>query len=57
MRRCLCRDSVELARWAGFGVRVFVRFERGQEEPPLKLLQLLRRLEREPELLKEFDAK
>lgn len=38
-------------------MRVFVRFERGQEEPPLELLQLLRRLEREPELLEEVDAK
>lgn len=47
-------DQREAAALFGGGVNAFSRYETGKTKPPLALVQLLRLLERHPELLEEM---
>ena len=53
VRRKLNLDQREAARLFGGGVNAFSRYETGKTRPPLALVQLLRLLDRHPELLAE----
>jgi HTH-type transcriptional regulator/antitoxin MqsA len=53
VRRKLQLDQREAARLFGGGVNAFSRYETGKTRPPLALVQLLRLLDRHPELLAE----
>ncbi|MES2918765.1 MAG: type II toxin-antitoxin system MqsA family antitoxin [Pseudomonadota bacterium] len=53
VRRKLQLDQREAARLFGGGVNAFSRYETGKTRPPLALVQLLRLLDRHPELLQE----
>lgn len=53
VRRKLQLDQREAARLFGGGVNAFSRYETGKTRPPLALVQLLRLLDRHPELLHE----
>ncbi|HET8731963.1 MAG TPA: type II toxin-antitoxin system MqsA family antitoxin [Moraxellaceae bacterium] len=54
VRRKLKLDQREAARLFGGGVNAFSRYETGKTRPPLALVQLLRLLDRHPELLEEM---
>lgn len=54
IRRRLKLSQVEAAELFGGGVNAFSRYERGETEPPRSLVQLLRILDRRPELLAEL---
>ena len=56
VRRKLQLDQREAARLFGGGVNAFSRYETGKTRPPLALVQLLRLLDRHPELLAEVRA-
>ena len=54
IRRRLKLTQAEAAELFGGGVNAFSRYERGETEPPRSLVQLLRILDRRPELLAEL---
>lgn len=54
VRRKLRLDQREAAALFGGGVNAFSRYETGKTRPPLALVQLLRLLDRHPELLEEM---
>lgn len=54
IRKRLKLSQVEAAELFGGGVNAFSRYERGETEPPRSLVQLLRILDRRPELLAEL---
>lgn len=54
VRRKLQLDQREAAALFGGGVNAFSRYETGKTKPPLALVQLLRLLDRHPELLEEM---
>lgn len=54
VRRKLRLDQREAAALFGGGVNAFSRYETGKTKPPLALVQLLRLLDRHPELLEEM---
>ena len=56
VRRKLALDQREAAEIFGGGVNAFSRYENGKTKPPLALVQLLRMLDRHPELLGEIRA-
>lgn len=53
VRRKLKLDQREAAELFGGGVNAFSRYETGKTKPPLALVQLLRLLDRHPDLLEE----
>ncbi len=53
VRRKLALDQREAAEIFGGGVNAFSRYENGKTKPPLALVQLLKMLDRHPELLSE----
>jgi len=57
IRKRLKLSQVEAAELFGGGVDAFSRYERGETEPPRSLVQLLRILDRRPELLAELRSK
>lgn len=56
VRRKLALDQREAAEIFGGGVNAFSRYENGKTRPPVALVQLLRVLDRHPELLDEIRA-
>jgi HTH-type transcriptional regulator / antitoxin MqsA len=56
VRRKLRLDQRQAARIFGGGVNAFSRYETGKTAPPLSLVQLLRVLDRHPDLLDEIKA-
>jgi len=56
VRKKLALDQKEAAEIFGGGVNAFSRYENGRTKPPLALVQLLRVLDRHPELLDEIRA-
>ncbi|OWT57623.1 type II toxin-antitoxin system MqsA family antitoxin [Candidimonas nitroreducens] len=56
VRKKLALDQREAAQIFGGGVNAFSRYETGKTKPPLALLQLLKLLDRHPELLSEVRA-
>jgi len=57
IRRKLGLNQRRAGEIFGGGVNAFSRYERGETEPPAALVQLLRLLDRHPELLDEVIAK
>ena len=53
VRKKLLLDQREAAELFGGGVNAFSRYENGKTKPPLALVQLLKVLDRHPELLSE----
>lgn len=53
VRKKLLLDQREAAELFGGGVNAFSRYENGKTKPPLALVQLLKVLDRHPELLNE----
>jgi HTH-type transcriptional regulator / antitoxin MqsA len=53
IRKKLNLDQREAAALFGGGVNAFSRYENGRTKPPLALIQLLRLLDRHPDLLSE----
>jgi HTH-type transcriptional regulator/antitoxin MqsA len=53
VRKKLALDQREAAELFGGGVNAFSRYENGKSKPPLALVQLLKVLDRHPELLSE----
>lgn len=53
IRKKLNLDQREAAELFGGGVNAFSRYENGRTKPPLALVQLLRLLDRHPDLLDE----
>lgn len=53
VRKKLALDQREAAEIFGGGVNAFSRYENGKTKPPLALVQLLRVLDRHPDLLAE----
>lgn len=56
VRKKLHLDQREAAELFGGGINAFSRYENGKTKPPLALVQLLRVLDRHPELLGEVKA-
>jgi HTH-type transcriptional regulator / antitoxin MqsA len=56
VRKKLALDQREAAELFGGGINAFSRYENGKTKPPLALVQLLRVLDRHPELLDEIRA-
>lgn len=56
VRKKLNLDQQEAGSLFGGGVNAFSRYETGKTEPPQSLVQLLRLLDRHPELLDEVKA-
>ena len=54
VRKKLHLDQREAAEIFGGGINAFSRYENGKTKPPLALVQLLRVLDRHPELLDEI---
>lgn len=54
VRQKLALDQREAGELFGGGVNAFSRYENGKTKPPLALLQLLKVLDRHPELLQEL---
>jgi HTH-type transcriptional regulator/antitoxin MqsA len=54
VRRKLALDQRQAAEIFGGGVNAFSRYENGKTKPPLALVQLLKVLERHPDLLSEI---
>ena len=54
VRKKLQLDQREAAEIFGGGINAFSRYENGKTKPPLALVQLLRVLDRYPELLNEI---
>ena len=54
VRQKLALDQREAGELFGGGVNAFSRYENGKTKPPLALLQLLKVLDRHPELLQEI---
>ncbi|PWW46763.1 type II toxin-antitoxin system MqsA family antitoxin [Melaminivora alkalimesophila] len=54
VRKKLALDQREAAEIFGGGVNAFSRYENGKTKPPLALIQLLKVLDRHPELLEEL---
>jgi HTH-type transcriptional regulator/antitoxin MqsA len=54
VRKKLHLDQREAAEIFGGGINAFSRYENGKTKPPLSLVQLLRVLDRHPELLDEI---
>jgi HTH-type transcriptional regulator/antitoxin MqsA len=54
VRKKLNLDQREAAQLFGGGVNAFSRYENGKTKPPLALVQLLRVLDRHPNLLPEI---
>ena len=54
VRKKLSLDQKQAAELFGGGVNAFSRYENGKTAPPLALLQLLKVLDRHPELLAEI---
>jgi HTH-type transcriptional regulator / antitoxin MqsA len=54
VRKKLQLDQREAAEIFGGGINAFSRYENGKTKPPLSLVQLLRVLDRHPELLDEI---
>lgn len=53
VRKKLQLDQKEASELFGGGVNAFSRYETGKTKPPLALVQLLRLLDRHPDLLQE----
>lgn len=53
VRKKLQLDQREAGKLFGGGVNAFSRYETGKTKPPLALVQLLRLLDKHPELLEE----
>ncbi|MBT9460409.1 MAG: type II toxin-antitoxin system MqsA family antitoxin [Rugosibacter sp.] len=56
VRKKLALDQREAAEIFGGGVNAFSRYENGKTKPPLALVQLLKVLDRHPDLLNEIRA-
>lgn len=56
VRKKLALDQREAAEIFGGGINAFSRYENGKTKPPLALVQLLKVLDRHPELLAEIRA-
>lgn len=56
VRKKLNLDQREAAELFGGGVNAFSRYENGKTKPPLALVQLLKILDRHPDLLREVKA-
>jgi HTH-type transcriptional regulator/antitoxin MqsA len=56
VRKKLHLDQREAAELFGGGVNAFSRYETGKTKPPLALVQLLKVLDRHPDLLEEMRA-
>jgi HTH-type transcriptional regulator/antitoxin MqsA len=56
VRKKLALDQKEAAEIFGGGVNAFSRYENGKTKPPLALVQLLKVLDRHPDLLSEVKA-
>lgn len=56
VRKKLALDQREAAELFGGGINAFSRYENGKTKPPLALVQLLKVLDRHPELLDEIRA-
>ncbi|WP_019451084.1 type II TA system antitoxin MqsA family protein [Cupriavidus sp. BIS7] len=56
VRKKLHLDQKEAGQIFGGGVNAFSRYETGRTKPPLSLVQLLRLLDRHPDLLDEIRA-
>lgn len=56
VRKKLALDQQEAAALFGGGVNAFSRYENGKTKPPLALVQLLKVLDRHPDLLAEVKA-
>lgn len=56
VRKKLSLDQREAAEIFGGGINAFSRYENGKTKPPLALVQLLKVLDRHPELLDEIRA-
>ena len=56
VRRKLNLDQQQAAQCFGGGVNAFSRYETGKTKPPLALVQLLKLLDKHPELLPEIIA-
>ncbi len=56
VRKKLALDQREAAAIFGGGVNAFSRYENGKTKPPLALVQLLKVLDRHPDLLSEVRA-
>ena len=56
VRKKLALDQRQAAELLGGGVNAFSRYETGKTTPPLALLQLLKVLDRHPELLAEIQS-
>lgn len=54
VRKKLALDQREASEIFGGGVNAFSRYENGKTKPPLALVQLLRVLDRHPDLLPEI---
>lgn len=57
VRQKLALDQREAGELFGGGVNAFSRYENGKTKPPLALLQLLKVLDRHPELLHELKTR
>ena len=57
VRQKLALDQREAGELFGGGVNAFSRYENGKTKPPLALLQLLKVLDRHPELLQELKTR
>lgn len=56
VRKKLNLDQQQAAQFFGGGVNAFSRYETGKTKPPLALVQLLKLLDKHPELLPEIVA-
>jgi len=56
VRKKLALDQRQAAEIFGGGINAFSRYENGKTKPPLALVQLLKVLDRHPELLDEIRA-
>ena len=56
VRKKLRLDQKEAGEIFGGGVNAFSRYETGRTKPPLSLVQLLKLLDRHPDLLDELRA-
>jgi HTH-type transcriptional regulator/antitoxin MqsA len=56
VRKKLALDQREAAALFGGGVNAFSRYENGKTKPPLALVQLLKLLDKHPDLLGEVKA-
>ena len=56
VRKKLALDQRQAADIFGGGINAFSRYENGKTKPPLALVQLLKVLDRHPELLDEIRA-